>query len=70
MRYQYELLHISHWAHHEDEKNLNFSGSCLMVELTITPDFQWDPKVHGRAEPFWVFVEADEAGETGGGERW
>eukprot|EP00435_Cladocopium_sp_Y103_P043531 s679_g12.t1 len=31
--------------------------SCLMVELTITPDFQWDPKVHGRAEPFWVFVE-------------
>ena len=29
-----------------------------MVELTITPDFQWDPKVHGRAEPFWVFVEA------------
>lgn len=28
-----------------------------MVELTITPDFQWDPKVHGRAEPFWVFVE-------------
>mmetsp|Transcript_75394 Transcript_75394/g.157134 ORF Transcript_75394/g.157134 Transcript_75394/m.157134 type:complete len:2169 (-) Transcript_75394:248-6754(-) len=31
--------------------------SCLMVELTITPDFQWDQKVHGRAEPFWVFVE-------------
>mmetsp|Transcript_57678 Transcript_57678/g.103593 ORF Transcript_57678/g.103593 Transcript_57678/m.103593 type:complete len:2173 (-) Transcript_57678:154-6672(-) len=31
--------------------------SCLMVELTITPDFQWDPRVHGRAEPFWVFVE-------------
>lgn len=31
--------------------------SCLMVELTITPDFQWDTKVHGRAEPFWVFVE-------------
>jgi len=31
--------------------------SCLMVELTITPDFQWDSKVHGSAEPFWVFVE-------------
>jgi pre-mRNA-splicing helicase BRR2 len=31
--------------------------SCLMVELTITPDFQWDARVHGRAEPFWVFVE-------------
>lgn len=33
-----------------------------MVELTITPDFQWDPKVHGRAEPFWVFVEATPPG--------
>jgi pre-mRNA-splicing helicase BRR2 len=31
--------------------------SCLMVELTITPDFQWDAKIHGRSEPFWVFVE-------------
>lgn len=31
--------------------------SCLMVELTIQPDFQWDPRVHGSAEPFWVFVE-------------
>ena len=38
--------------------SIGIRGSCLMVELTITPDFQWDPKVHGRAEPFWVFVEA------------
>ena len=36
-----------------------------MVELTITPDFQWDPKVHGRAEPFWVFVEAGRARSPG-----
>jgi len=37
--------------------------SCLLVELTITPDFQWDPKIHGTAEPFWIFVE-DVDGET------
>ena len=35
-----------------------------MVELTITPDFQWDPKVHGRAEPFWVFVEDEDVSDV------
>ena len=29
----------------------------LQVDLTITPDFQWDDKVHGYVEPFWVMVE-------------
>ena len=29
----------------------------LQVDLTITPDFQWDDKVHGFVEPFWVMVE-------------
>eukprot|EP00923_Selenidium_pygospionis_P000890 GHVN01001382.1.p1 GENE.GHVN01001382.1~~GHVN01001382.1.p1 ORF type:complete len:2211 (-),score=363.43 GHVN01001382.1:2249-8881(-) len=37
--------------------------SCLSVELTITPDFQWDPKIHGGAETFLVMVE-DVDGET------
>lgn len=31
--------------------------STLRVELTITPDFQWDEKIHGNSEGFWVFVE-------------
>eukprot|EP00392_Amoebophrya_sp_AT5.2_P002472 g2477.t1 len=31
--------------------------SCLMVELTLTPDFQWDPKIHGSGEIFWIIVE-------------
>ncbi|CAG8457348.1 10482_t:CDS:2 [Diversispora eburnea] len=31
--------------------------SLLRVELKITPDFQWDEKVHGTAEAFWVLVE-------------
>ncbi|GKC19573.1 DExH-box ATP-dependent RNA helicase DExH12-like protein, partial [Tanacetum coccineum] len=32
------------------------------VELTITPDFQWEDKIHGYVEPFWVRVE-DNDGE-------
>ncbi|KAH9611678.1 hypothetical protein KSS87_017396 [Heliosperma pusillum] len=36
--------------------------SVLQVELTITPDFQWDDKIHGYVEPFWVIVE-DNDGE-------
>ncbi|KAG0180469.1 DEIH-box ATPase [Apophysomyces sp. BC1034] len=31
--------------------------SLLKMELTITPDFQWDEKVHGVAEAFWIMVE-------------
>ena len=27
------------------------------MDLTITPDFQWDEKVHGHVEAFWVLVE-------------
>ncbi|XP_076951911.1 DExH-box ATP-dependent RNA helicase DExH12-like [Bidens hawaiensis] len=37
--------------------------SMLTVELTITPDFQWDDKIHGYVEPFWVIVE-DNDGEN------
>ncbi|KAL8139875.1 hypothetical protein V2J09_005896 [Rumex salicifolius] len=35
--------------------------SVLRVELTITPDFQWDDKVHGYVEAFWVIVEDNDA---------
>jgi len=31
--------------------------STLRVELTITPDFQWDSKVHGNSEAFYIMVE-------------
>ena len=34
-----------------------FYRSTLSVELTITPDFQWDEKVHGTSEAFWILVE-------------
>ncbi|XP_021900582.1 LOW QUALITY PROTEIN: DExH-box ATP-dependent RNA helicase DExH12 [Carica papaya] len=36
--------------------------TVLRVELTITPDCQWDDKVHRYVEPFWVLVE-DNDGE-------
>ncbi|KAL3734464.1 hypothetical protein ACJRO7_023766 [Eucalyptus globulus] len=41
---------------------LPITRSVLRVELTITPDFQWEDKVHGYVEPFWVIVE-DNDGE-------
>ncbi|XP_062366764.1 U5 small nuclear ribonucleoprotein 200 kDa helicase isoform X2 [Cinclus cinclus] len=31
--------------------------STLKVELTVAPDFQWDEKVHGSSEAFWILVE-------------
>eukprot|EP00096_Caligus_rogercresseyi_P012340 TRINITY_DN5132_c0_g1_i1.p1 TRINITY_DN5132_c0_g1~~TRINITY_DN5132_c0_g1_i1.p1 ORF type:complete len:1550 (-),score=525.80 TRINITY_DN5132_c0_g1_i1:223-4416(-) len=31
--------------------------STLSIELTLTPDFQWDEKIHGHSEGFWIFVE-------------
>ncbi|KHN26799.1 U5 small nuclear ribonucleoprotein 200 kDa helicase [Glycine soja] len=36
--------------------------TVLRVELTITPDFAWDDRIHGYVEPFWVIVE-DNDGE-------
>ena len=37
--------------------------TSLRVDLSITPDFAWDDKVHGAVEPFWVLVE-DADGEA------
>ena len=31
--------------------------SMLRVELTITPNFEWDETIHGAAQEFWVIVE-------------
>ena len=31
--------------------------SLLRIDLTVTPDFRWDEKVHGGAESFWILVE-------------
>ncbi|POR31841.1 Uncharacterized protein TPAR_07932 [Tolypocladium paradoxum] len=36
--------------------------SMLRVELSITPNFEWDDSVHGAAENFWIIVE-DSDGE-------
>lgn len=31
--------------------------TMLRVELTITPNFEWDEEIHGLAESFWILVE-------------
>lgn len=31
--------------------------SLMKVELTITPKFEWDDALHGRAENWWIIVE-------------
>lgn len=31
--------------------------SMLRVELTITPNFEWDVALHGAAQNFWILVE-------------
>ena len=31
--------------------------SMLRVELTITPNFEWDDTIHGETEAFWIIVE-------------
>ena len=31
--------------------------STLRVELSLIADFQWDEKVHGSSQSFWIFVE-------------
>lgn len=36
--------------------------SMLRIELSITPNFEWDDSVHGAAENFWIIVE-DSDGE-------
>lgn len=30
--------------------------SSITIELTIKTNFDWNEKVHGRIEPFWIFV--------------
>ncbi|KFH44482.1 Pre-mRNA-splicing factor-like protein [Hapsidospora chrysogenum ATCC 11550] len=36
--------------------------SMLRIELSITPNFEWDDSIHGAAESFWIIVE-DSDGE-------
>ena len=46
---------------HTFSKGASHADLCVctlvQVDLTITPDFMWDEKVHGGVESFWILVE-------------
>ncbi|KAJ3372967.1 DEIH-box ATPase [Allomyces arbusculus] len=35
---------------------LPVSRSLVKMDLTVTPDFQWDDKAHGAVQGFWIWV--------------
>jgi activating signal cointegrator complex subunit 3 len=41
-------------------KVVPITRSILRMTVTIQPDFDWNPKFHGGAEPFWIWVEDTE----------
>ena len=41
-------------------KVVPITRSILRMTLTIQADFDWNPKFHGGAEPFWIWVEDTE----------
>ncbi|ELU09831.1 hypothetical protein CAPTEDRAFT_222545 [Capitella teleta] len=55
-----KLIHkyVHHFPKLELSVNIQpITRSTLRVELSITPDFQWDEKLHGHSEAFWILVE-------------
>ena len=51
MRYMYYTsVNACTYTHTFYHMNILLSRSTLQVELTITPDFQWDEKIHGNSE--------------------
>ncbi|KAK4686317.1 pre-mRNA-splicing helicase BRR2, partial [Tremellales sp. Uapishka_1] len=36
---------------------LPLTRSLLKVNVTITPDFEWDKEIHGASQAFWIIVE-------------
>ncbi len=50
--------HVHHFPKLELTAHVQpITSVVVRIELTITPDFQFDEKYHGKAEPFWIFVE-------------
>ncbi|XP_022238465.1 activating signal cointegrator 1 complex subunit 3-like [Limulus polyphemus] len=35
--------------------------TVLKITLGLTPDFQWNDKIHGKTEAFWIWVEDPES---------
>ncbi|KAI8927207.1 Sec63 Brl domain-containing protein [Entophlyctis helioformis] len=51
-KYVHQLPRLELQAHVQP-----ITRSMLKIELTLTPDFQYDDKAHGPAETFWLLVE-------------
>lgn len=51
-RYVHEFPKLELSAHIQP-----ITRSTLKIELTIIPDFEWDEKVHGNSEAFWILIE-------------
>jgi pre-mRNA-splicing helicase BRR2 len=53
---------VHKYVHHFPKLELSahiqpITRSTLKVELTVIPDFQWDDKIHGHSEAFWILIE-------------
>lgn len=43
-----------------DARIAPITRNVLNVELSITPDFVWNDRVHGNVEPWWIWAEDSE----------
>ncbi|OAD78991.1 hypothetical protein PHYBLDRAFT_154493 [Phycomyces blakesleeanus NRRL 1555(-)] len=46
-----------------DAKIFPITRNVLNVELTITPDFVWNERLHGSSEPWWIWAEDSDSVE-------
>jgi hypothetical protein len=47
--------------HGDDDRSMDPMLQLLRVELTVTPDFEYDTAVHGFAVGFWITVRRSKA---------
>ncbi|OZJ04536.1 hypothetical protein BZG36_03995 [Bifiguratus adelaidae] len=43
-----------------DAKIAPITRNVLNIDLTITPDFLWNDRIHGTVEPWWIWAEDSE----------
>ena len=49
---------VSQIPHLELEAKIQpITRGILRITLTVTPAFHWNTKIHGKSEPWWIWVE-------------